>query len=124
MGATRFPVRRLLVTAGAGSVHTVSVALVSCGTGTSTVCSMKRSEIRSCGIPWASASSRSSVWEGALSVSAKAACSEIANFDSCGLGPLERHAGAERPCALQREGADLFYWKKNLQTDICGPGGD
>ena len=19
---------------------------------------------------------------------------------------------------------NLFYWKKNLQTDICGPGGD
>ena len=38
-----------LAVAGAGATYSISIPFISCGTGTSTVCSMMRSEFRSCG---------------------------------------------------------------------------
>ena len=69
-GATLLAVRR-----GAGATYSISIPSITSGTGTSTVCSMMRSEFRSCGTTtccrreWAICSTvrcwmRSSVWVG------------------------------------------------------------
>ena len=49
-GATLLAVRHLLATAGGGATQLITIPFISCGTGTSTVCSMMRSRFRSCGI--------------------------------------------------------------------------
>ena len=56
-GAARLAWRLLLVTAGAGATYTNAGDSMNCTTGASRVCSMMRSELRSCGTTVCAASS-------------------------------------------------------------------